>query len=179
MDLMLKMDSINTATQNIVPKNVSSKWWTDVTVPNVLVIAVMIAITTLAEVMILLNKNAWVMVKEALILSVLHIQIEITVWLIWTKVVELSITWMINVMTALTPIDKQILDWRVIVAVQEWMGFIHSVIQNMTTENVSLKWTKHAMLSSNKVTLVITVIPTTVLPTKPSSKCAQVQVKMD
>jgi len=42
----------------------------------------MIAITTSAEAMILLNKNVWDLVKKVLMISVLLILTEITVWLI-------------------------------------------------------------------------------------------------
>jgi len=78
----VKMDFIDTAIQNMIPKNVTVKCLTDVTVPNVLVIHAMIAITTLVEAMILLNKSVWDLVKKVLINSVNLILTEITVWLI-------------------------------------------------------------------------------------------------
>jgi len=80
MVMKVKMDSIDTVIQNMMPKNVLVKCLTDVTVPNVLVTNAMIAITTLAEPMILLNKSVWEMVKKVLMISVNHILIEITVW---------------------------------------------------------------------------------------------------
>jgi len=80
MVMKVKMDSIDTVIQNMMPKNVLVKCLTDVTVPNVLVTNAMIAITTLAEPMILLNKSVWEMVKKALMISVNHILTEITAW---------------------------------------------------------------------------------------------------
>jgi len=80
MDQKVKMDSIDTATLNMISKNVMVKCLTDVTVPNVQVMLVMIAITTLAEPMILLNKNVWDLVKKVLMISVLLVLTQLTVW---------------------------------------------------------------------------------------------------
>jgi len=80
MDQKVKMDSIDTATQNMISKNVMVKCLTDVTVPNVQVMLVMIAITTLAEPMILLNKNVWDLVKKVLMISVLLVLTQLTAW---------------------------------------------------------------------------------------------------
>lgn len=74
------MDSIDTATLNMISKNVMVKCLTDVTVPNVQVMLVMIAITTLAEPMILLNKNVWDLVKKVLMISVLLVLTQLTAW---------------------------------------------------------------------------------------------------
>jgi len=80
MDQKVKMDSIDTATLNMISKNVMVKCLTDVTVPNVQVMLVMIAITTLAEPMILLNKNVWDLVKKVLMISVLLVLTQLTAW---------------------------------------------------------------------------------------------------
>jgi len=80
MDQKVKMDSIDTATQNMISKNVMVKCLTDVTVPNVQVMHVMIAITTLADPMILLNKNVWDLVKKVLMISVLLVLTQLTAW---------------------------------------------------------------------------------------------------
>jgi len=80
MDQKVKMDSIDTAILNMISKNVMVKCLTDVTVPNVQVMLVMIAITTLAEPMILLNKNVWDLVKKVLMISVLLVLTQLTAW---------------------------------------------------------------------------------------------------
>jgi len=80
MDQKVKMDSIDTATLNMISKNVMVKCLTDVTVPNVQVMLVMIAITTLAEPMILLNKSVWDLVKKVLMISVLLVLTQLTAW---------------------------------------------------------------------------------------------------